>query len=150
MGLDISGIGSVADLARGLVDRFLPAKMTDAEKAQTQVQLQDILEQRENTVIEAQRSIIVTEMQQSDNFTKRARPSIVYAGLAFISLIHVILPMIAWITLIATGKPLPDMPGITLPGEFWATWGGVCSIWVIGRSIEKRGVMNKAVKMITG
>ena len=26
--MDLTGLGSVADLAKGLVDRFLPAKMT--------------------------------------------------------------------------------------------------------------------------
>lgn len=150
MGLDITGIGSIADLAKGLVDRFLPAAMTGAEKAQVQVQIQGILDQREASLIESQQSIIMSEMSQGDNFTKRARPCIVYFGLIAIGLVHVILPMIAWVTLITTGKPLTDMPLILLPGEFWATWGGVCSIWVIGRTVEKRGPVNKLVSKITG
>ena len=150
MGFDFSGIGSIADFAKGIAYRFFPPKMTDAEKAQAQVQLQELLEKRENALIETQKSIIVAEMQQSDNFTKRARPSIVYFGLGAIGLVHVILPMVAWIALTITGEPLSDMPEIALPGEFWATWGGVCSIWVIGRTAEKRGMANKVVGMITG
>jgi len=143
MGLDFTGIGSVADLAKSVVERFFPAKMTDAEKAETQVQLQTLLQQRENAVMEAQKSIIVAEMQQADNFTKRARPSIVYAGLFFIFLVHVFLPIIAF----SCGK---GMPALTLPEEFWWAWGGVCSVWVMGRTAEKRGVTGNIIGVITG
>lgn len=150
MGFDLTGIGTVASVAKGLVDRFFPPKMTQAEKAEKQLQIQEVLEKRENALLGTQKSVIVAEMQQGDNFTKRARPSIVYFGLAAIGLVHVVLPMAAWIVLTVTGKPLTDMPDITLPGGFWTTWGGVCSIWVIGRSAEKRGVANKLVGLITG
>lgn len=148
--MDLTGIGSVADFAGTLVQRFFPPKMTGNEKAQAQIQIQGMLDQRETSLIESQKSIIMSEMSQGDNFTKRARPCIVYFGLIAIGLVHVLLPMIAWISLITTGKSLTDMPSIVLPGEFWATWGGVCSIWVIGRSTEKRGTANKLVSMITG
>jgi len=150
MGFDLTGLGSVADLAGGIVKRCFPPKMTGAEKAEAQIKIQAMIDERENTLIESQKSIIMSEMQQSDRFTKRARPSIVYFGLAAIGLVHVILPMTAWIVLITTGQPMSDMPTIALPGEFWATWGGVCSIWVIGRSAEKKGAGNKLVNMITG
>lgn len=150
MGIDLTGFGSVADFAKGVMDRFWPPKMDEGEKAKIQLQLQDMLERRENTVIETQKSIIVAEMQQSDNFTKRARPSIVYFGLAAIGLVHVALPVLAWAALTFSGKPLDAMPQIALPGEFWTTWGGVCGIWVIGRSAEKRGMTGKIVSAITG
>jgi len=150
MAFDLTGIGPVAEFAKGIMDRFFPPKMDEGEKAQVQVQLQEMLQSRENTVMEAQKQIIVAEMQQADPFTKRARPSIVYFGLAAIGLVHVLLPMIAWIVLTATGRPLADMPGIALPSQFWATWGGVCSIWMIGRSAEKRGMTGKIVSAITG
>jgi len=143
MGLDLTGLGSVADFAGTLVERFFPPKMTDAEKAQAQISLQTMLQKREDGLIEAQKSIIVSEMQQGDNFTKRARPMLVYAGLIFIFLVHVLLPMIAFF-----GKqPIPEL---TLPKEFWWAWSGVCGIWVIGRSAEKKGTANKLVSMITG
>jgi hypothetical protein len=28
---------------------------------------------------------------------------------------------------------------LELPTEFWYVWGGVCSVWMIGRTIEKTG-----------
>ena len=143
MSFDLTGLGSVADLAKGLVDRFLPPAMTGAEKAQVQIQMQEILEKRENALIESQKSIIVAEMQQSDNYTKRARPTLVYSGLIFIFLVHVALPMAAFFT----SKP---MPTITLPTEFWWAWSGVCGIWVMGRSAEKRGITGKITNLIVG
>jgi len=143
MGFDLTGIGSIADLAKGLVDRFLPPAMTGAEKAQAQLQMQEILEKRETTLIDAQKSIIVSEMQQADNFTKRARPSLVYSGLLFIFLVHVAFPIAAFFT----SKP---MPSLTLPTEFWWAWGGVCSVWVVGRSAEKKGAAGSVISLLTG
>lgn len=158
MGLDLTGLGSVADFAGSLVTRFFPPKMTGAEKAQAQYQLQEMLEKREHTIIEAQKSIIVSEMQQGDNYTKRARPSVVYMGLLFIGLVHVVFPIS--IKLIMTFKAasltpeqlthLTSLLGLSLPGEFWAAWGSVVSIWSLGRSMERRGAANKLVGMITG
>jgi len=144
MGFDISGLGSVADFAKGLVNRFFPPSMTDAEKAQAQVKLQEVLDKRESALVDAQKSIMVAEMQQADNYTKRARPTLVYAGLFFIFLVHVALPMIAFFS------PDTSGPELSLPQEFWWAWSGVCGVWVIGRSAEKRGASNKLVNLITG
>ena len=143
MSFDLTGLGSIADLAKGLVDRFLPVAMTGAEKAETQLKMQEILEKRETSLIDSQKSIIVAEMQQADNYTKRARPTLVYSGLVFIFLVHVAFPIAAFFT----SKP---MPTITLPTEFWWAWSGVCGIWVMGRSAEKRGITGKITSLITG
>lgn len=148
--MDLTGIGSVTDFAKGLLNRVWPEKMGEEEKAQVELELTKALEAREAALLNTQKSVIVAEMQQSDLFTKRARPSIVYFGLAAIGLVHVLLPMLAWIILMWKGQPLTNMPNITLPEQFWFTWGGVCSIWIIGRSAEKRGLANKAVSLITG
>ena len=143
MGLDFTGIGSVADAAKSIIERIFPPKMTDAEKAQAQIQLQEMLQLREDKLIEAQKTIIVAEMSQGDNFTKRARPMIVYCGLLFIFLVHVIFPMVTYAT-------KETLPALALPTEFWWAWTGVCGVWVIGRSMEKNGATDKIVKMITG
>jgi len=149
MGLDLTGLGSVANLAKGLIDRFLPPSMSDTEKAAAQIQIEQMLEQRETALIDMQRSVITAEMAQGDNFTKRARPSIVYFGLAAIGLVHVLLPMLAWLILTLMGRPIV-LPTIELPEQFWFTWGGVCSIWIIGRSSERRGQSGKMLSLITG
>lgn len=141
--MDLTGIGPVADLAKGIIDKIFPPKMSEAEKASAQIALQEMLQKRENLVIDAQKSIIVSEMQQGDNFTKRARPTLVYAGLVFIFLVHVVFPIAAYLT----SQKLPEL---SLPEEFWWAWSGVCGVWVLGRSAEKRGVTGKLVGMITG
>jgi hypothetical protein len=84
----------------------------------------------EAAVVDAQKAIIVAEMNQSDPYTKRARPTIVYAGLLAIFLVNVILPYISYFT-----KAV--VPPIELPSDFWYVWGGVCGIWIVGRSYER-------------
>lgn len=141
--MDITGIGSVADFAKGIMDRFLPPKMTAAEKAQTQLQIQEMVEKRDNSLIDAQKSIIVSEMQQADAYTKRARPTLVYAGLLFIFLVHVAFPILSHLL----GKSMPELD---LPEEFWWAWTSVVGIWAIGRSAEKKGAAGKLLGVITG
>ena len=150
MSLDLTGIGSVADFAKGLVDRFLPAKATETEKAQTQIQLQEIIGKREGAIEEtvraemkAKKDIIVAELNQGDLYTKRARPSIVYAGLGFIALNHVVSPTAAIFTEVA-------VPNLNLPAEFWYAWTAICMTYAVGRSAEKKGVKNKVISAITG
>lgn len=141
--MDLTGIGSVADAAKSIIDRFFPPKMSEQEKAEAQVKLQELLQARDNSLIEAQKSVMVSEMGQADAFTKRARPSIVYAGLVFIFMVHVAFPIIAYIS----GRPLPTL---SLPEQFWWSWTGVCGVWIMGRSMEKNGANNKIVNLITG
>ena len=143
MSFDLTGIGSVADAARAIIDKFLPDKMGDAEKAQAKLQLQELLSRRETGIIEAHKQVLVAELNQGDAFTKRARPTVVYAGLVFILLVHVVFPMMSFFMEI-------DAPSLTLPGEFWWTWGGICSVWSVGRSMEKRGVSGTVTGLITG
>jgi len=141
--MDLTGIGSVADLAKGLIDRFFPPDVTPEQRAKVQIEVEKMLQQDRNVLLDAQKSIIVAEMQQTDTYTKRARPTIVYAGLGYIFLVHVFMPLVAFFT----SKALPT---VVLPSEFWWAWSGVCGIWIVGRSAEKKGVENKLVSMITG
>lgn len=89
-------------------------------------------------------ALILAELGQSDNYTKRARPTVVYAGLVFIFLVHVLPPSIA----VLTGVPVPA--GLKLPTEFWWAWTGVVSVWVLGRSYEKANGTSTMSKLITG
>ena len=123
--------------------------MDEKDKALLQVQLTEAIEAREASVISSQKDIMVAEMNQSDNYTKRARPSIVYFGLVAIGLNHVLLPWAAWFIVEILNKET-TLPVIELPAEFWYTWGGVCSIWIWGRTKEKMGAKDKIISMITG
>jgi len=143
MGLDLTGIGSVADFAGGIMDRFWPPKMTEAEKVKAQAGLEAAIEKRDMARDAVKAEVMKAELSQGDNYTKRARPTIVYAGLIFICLIHVIFPIIAYIS---KGK----VPALSLPSDFWYVWGGVCSVWMVGRTVERRGNASKVINAITG
>lgn len=96
------------------------------------------------TELDAKSKIIVAEMNQSDKYTKRARPTLVYFGLAVIALNYLFFPLIYDV--------FSDVKTWTveLPVEFWAAWGGAVSIWSIGRSAEYMGKNNKATSAVTG
>lgn len=82
--------------------------------------------------IQAKEKIMVAELTQEDALTKRARPAIIYVGLAAI---------------IADGIGSLDF---SLPAEFWYVWGAVCGTYVIGRSAEKLGSAGSVVAAVTG
>lgn len=141
--MDITGIGSIADLARDVIARIWPKGMDEKEKINAELALRQVLEAREQQLVAAQKEIIVAEMHQSDVFTRRARPMIVYAGLLFIFVVHVIFPVLKDLL---GGSP----PEIALPEEFWWAWTGAVGIWVIGRSAEKMGYKARGVTLATG
>jgi len=159
---DITGWGSVFDFAKGITDKIWPPQADPNDKLKAQTLIQQAVEARDSQVVSAQKEIIVAEMQQGDKFTKRARPSVVYMGLIFIGLVHVILPIILKIMLViqlgesvdsikaAQLAELKDLMNLSLPDQFWWAWGSVVSVWEIGRSIERRGFANKVISAIAG
>jgi hypothetical protein len=145
--IDVTGIGSavssVTGLAKSLVDRFLPPTMGEADKAKAQIEMQELLQNYETTLINTQKDIIVSEMSQQDTFTKRARPTVVYAGLAFIFLVNVFFPIVIF----ATKGTAPEL---SLPQEFWWSWSGVVGTWIVGRSAERITGGNSVTRVING
>ena len=135
----VSGISGLGGLISNVMDRFWPPQMDEKQKTELQaaleIKLSEFIAAREGM----QRDVMVAELQQTDPYTKRARPTIVYSGLAFIFLVHVLLPMAGWISVIVKNQPLPATPPLALPTEFWWAWTGVCGIYAIGRTMEKRG-----------
>lgn len=156
--MDLTGLGSAFDFAKGIADRFFPPKATEAERLEAVQKMVPMIEGRDDAVITAKKDIMTAELAQSDNFTKRARPTIIYSGLAFIGMIEVIFPMLKSFCVIFMIEGLTEvqleevmaLTDLSLPTAFWAAWGSVCSVYSIGRSTEKNGVVNKMVSMITG
>ncbi len=144
--MDITGIESIADAAKSIIERIWPPDLSPAEKAKAQVELEQIMSARENALITAQRDIIVAELQQGDNYTKRARPTFVYAGLAFIFFVHVFIPLMAFFK----GTPVSEYPNPSLPDDFWWAWGGVVGTWMVARSYERLGKAGKFMSQVTG
>ena len=147
-----SGVSDVLTSVDGLIGRF---KASPNEKQAFRVELEQILTQRAaaqearlTQTLESRERVLVAELQQSDNFTKRARPSVVYMGLVFIFLNYCIVPIVR-----SLGENPPSSStdlAFPLPGEFWAAWGGIVATWAIGRSAEKMGRQGRVVSAITG
>jgi hypothetical protein len=143
--------GSVGGLVKevgGIIDNLT---CTGEEKQQFKLEMEKLLQLRDATLqrglqaeLQTKERIMVAELNQGDNFTKRARPTVVYMGLFFIFLNYCFIPIISNITGNALITPLD------LPSYFWQAWGGIVATWCVGRTFEKRGAKSKVVEKITG
>jgi hypothetical protein len=141
------GAGSFVEKVGGVIDKF---HLSGEEKQRFKLELEALLQKRDSEIEETIRSelqakerVLVAELAQGDNYTKRARPTVVYAGLAFIFINYCLVPIIGRLFSI-------DMSVLPLPNAFWAGWSGIVATWSIGRSFEKRGASNPVVRAITG
>ncbi len=110
---------------------------SDEERAEAKAKLQLIQNdltskylELEAKTVEAKEKVMIAELNQSDNYTKRARPTILYGGMFIMFINNAILPWLAFFK----GMKLPT---INLPSEFWIAWGGVASVYAFGRTKEK-------------
>lgn len=138
------GVGNIVESVSKSFDLSGEKKRGFKLQLETLLQKRDTeLEETIRTELMAKERVLVAELTQGDNFTKRARPSVVYAGLLFAFLNHILMPYIAHFR----GLEIPD---IALPLEFWVGWTGIVGTWSIGRTLEKRGKRGRLVSMITG
>ena len=135
------GLGSLVEQVGGVADKFIT---TGEEKQRFKLEMEGLLQRREAEIeasvrqaMSAKEKILVAELNQGDGYTKRARPTVVYAGLAFIAFNYCVVPLFG-------------LPPSELPQEFWLGWSGIVATWSVGRSFEKSGVSNKLVRGITG
>ena len=110
---------------------------SDEERLQAKNKLEQIknklavdMQSFQEKEIEAKAKVMIAELNQDDNYTKRARPTVLYAGIIIMLINNVILPWISYF------KGL-QIPPINLPSEFWLAWGGIASVYSFGRSKEK-------------
>lgn len=139
--------GNLIESIGNTVDRFVTTK---EEKAKLKLELETLLQKRDSEIEEtiraelgAKERIIVAELNQGDNYTKRARPTVVYMGLAFIMFNYCIVPALQ----IFLGM---DVQTFHLPDGFWLSWGGIVGTYSVGRTMEKRGVGGGVTEVITG
>ena len=141
------GLSKIMDSGGALVDRFVHSKDEQATfKLEMEALLQKAgseLEETMRTELQTKERIMVAELTQGDTFTKRARPMVVYVGLAVIVWNYSIVPTVA-------GFMQISLPAMTLPMEFWAGWSGIVMTWSVGRSMERRGVKNNLMTIING
>ena len=120
------------------------------EQQKFELNLLQMTQQRDSEIEETLRAemaakerVLVAELNQGDNYTKRARPTVVYAGLGIVFLNHIVLPWIAAFAQI-------EVPKIEVPPIFWTGWSGIVITWSIGRSADKMGSKKKVISAITG
>lgn len=149
-----SGIGAVVDSIAGAADTFI---QTPDEKAKYKIDVEKLLQKRDSEIeqtiraeLKVKQEILVAELQQGDSYTKRARPTVVYAGLVFIGINYVLFPILSRAASFFGVEGIEAGPLADLPTAFWTAWGGICATWSIGRSVEKRGVRHPVIGAITG
>lgn len=151
MSLIAKVIGGITGGALGEIGKVIKAFVTtDKDRLELQSKMEEILQKRDSEIeqtiraeMSAKERILVAELTQGDNFTKRARPTILYSGVVFIGINNVVFPIVSYFA----GMGVPHLE---LPQEFWWTWGSISSVYAIGRSAEKRGVRSKLTSLITG
>ena len=140
-------LGKIVGEVGGIIDNL---NLSGEEKQSFKLKMEALIQKRDSEIeqtvrieLQAKERVLVAELQQGDKFTKRARPTVVYAGLAFIGINYVVVPIVGLFQGIIF-EPL------ALPVEFWAGWSGIVATWSIGRSFEKRGTKNRVTSAITG
>ena len=157
-----SGAGNIIAEVGNVADKF---HLSGEEKQQFTLEVEALLQKRDSEIeqtvrkeMEAKERVLVAELNQGDNYTKRARPTVVYFGLGLIFLNYCLIPGIQFLrgkasVQCGTGEAVTQCAvtsGIQLPSEFWWAWCGIVGTWAIGRSLEKAGANNRAVRTITG
>lgn len=136
-------------LAATLIGKVMQsATMSAAEKAyisqdmsKSAVELEKEFSEAYKVELATRAEIIKTEMMQSDKFTKRARPAVVYVFLTMTFLNYTVLPFIASIF------KLTDLQ-LVIPSEAWSAFKIVLGVYVVGRTFEKSSGINKITSAI--
>ena len=135
------GVGEIVESVGGVIDQFHTSK---EEKHAMRMAVEQVVTERMAVVqkaaasrFEMVASVIQSEMQSGDAYTKRARPTLVYFGMVMIFVNYLVVPMFG-------------NEAFELPLEFWAAWGGTVAIWSVGRSAERIGKGGKVTSAITG
>lgn len=144
---------SIGDtLNNGLVEGLLPiiqGDVSDPAKVEAAVRT---LAARQAALAEAELQRRFEALKQEMNppalvedtpYTRSARPTVIYAGVVFIFIVYLVIPIIAFFM-----HRLPTE--IHLPEEFWWAWGTVVTGIVAGRSYEKINKANAASRILTG
>lgn len=140
-------LGSLVEQFGKVADNF---HLSAEEKQQFKLELEALLQRRDSEIeetlrseLEAKERILVAELEQGDPFTKRARPTVVYAGLGFIFFNYALVPALGRLS----GA---EVAPLELPAEFWWGWSGIVATWSVGRSLEKMGARNRFTQAATG
>ena len=113
-------LGGAFDKLSGVFDDL---HLSKEEKAKLEIEMEGALRKTLEIEIASRQQVLVAELSQGDRYTKRARPTVVYFGLALI--------LIQAAFLYLGQEPLP------IPDVFWMGWSAIVASYGIGRSFEK-------------
>jgi hypothetical protein len=142
-GILSGGLSGIANGVARIMDSNLSKSEKDLEVRKLMAAEAEGVHEEIVAELAAKERVLIAELGQGDSYTKRARPTVVYAGLGLLALNHVLLP---WISHYAGTAP----PQIDLPTEFWIGWSGIVATWSIGRTMEKRGANGAVTAALTG
>lgn len=134
MGLDLTGIGSVADLAKGIIDKFWPDK-TEAQKAEMAQAM--VLLQGQLNLAQGQLDVNKAEAASSSTFVAGWRPFIGWVCGTALVYQYILRPFVEAGFALAH-QPIPALPG--LDGNLYELLLGMLGLGAF-RTYEKvRGV----------
>ena len=126
-------VGTLVEQVGGVVDKF---HLSGEEKQEFKIQMTALIQKRDSEIeqtirkqLEAKERVLTAELTQGDSYTKRARPTVVYAGLVFIFLNYVFVPIIGQLF------SVENMVSLDLPPEFWVGWSGIVATNAISRAV---------------
>lgn len=127
-------------LAKKIAGRFFAESMTEDERAAADRELLAMIQAESIAWTNAQRDVLVAELTQGDNFTKRARPWIIYAGLILVGVNSVLFALLNGLVILlgAAEAGAVTFSAIAPPPEFWVAWGGAVSVYVWKRDQTKQ------------
>jgi hypothetical protein len=124
MGLDITGVGAVADLANTVVNKLWPDK-SEQEKQQLAAAV---------ALVQGQLQVNQAEASSADPFTSRWRPFIGWICGFALAYHYIVRPMLPWL-LALVGKPMPPIPPLDM-GDLITILLGMLGLGSL-RSVEK-------------
>lgn len=140
MALDLTGFGSIADLASKILDRFVPdpaqkaAAALDILKAQQAGEFKEIDAQLAE--MQAQTSINQVEAASSNLFVSGWRPACGWIGAIGMGYQWLIVPLATFAYTTITGHALPVQPPTMDPNLIMLV-GGLLGIHIGARTYEK-------------
>jgi len=123
MGIDVTGVGAVADLASTVIGRLFPDK-NESERAQLAAAL---------TIVQGQLSVNAAEAASPSAFTSGWRPAVGWVCVAALACQYVARPLLQWAGAVS-GHPMPVLPGID--DTLWQLLLGMLGLGGL-RSLEK-------------
>ena len=127
MGIDVTGVGAVADLANTVIGRLWPNK-SEQERAQMAAAL---------TIVQGQLDTNRAEAASPSVFVAGWRPAVGWVCVAALACQYVARPLLQWAGAVS-GHPMPVLPGID--DTLWQLLLGMLGLGGL-RSYEKaRGV----------